>query len=161
MKTAAPPANRERDIDSTAMGSCTLVRRHLIYCWASLFLFILVGLALEALHAFKSPYYLDAEHETRRMMWRLAHGHGAFLALIHGGLAWTFSQLNEKDVEAGGAIASFSMLGASLLIPAGFFLGGLYAIDGDPGLAIALVPAGAFLLLVSVGLACKLCMKKT
>ena len=39
---------------------------------------------------------------------------------------------------------------ASLLLPGGFFLGGVVIYAGDPGLGILLVPVGALLLLTAV-----------
>jgi hypothetical protein len=42
------------------------------------------------------------------------------------------------------------MMGASILMPAGFFLGGVVTYGGDPGLGIFLLPIGAFLLFVGV-----------
>ena len=38
------------------------------------------------------------------------------------------------------------------LIPAGFFLGGIWTHGGDPGIGIVLVPVGALMLVVSIGL---------
>lgn len=67
-----------------------LVRLHLRIGWGALLLFIVLGLALEALHAFKVPLYVDAENETRRLLFRLAHAHGALLCLIHLCASWTF-----------------------------------------------------------------------
>ena len=39
---------------------------------------------------------------------------------------------------------------ATLLMPAGFFLGGVTVYSGDPGLGIVLVPVGGLLLFVAV-----------
>ena len=50
-----------------------------------------------------------------------------------------------------GAPASWALLWAALLLPAGFFLGGVVIHDGDSGLGILLVPVGALLLLYGVG----------
>ena len=45
------------------------------------------------------------------------------------------------------------LLGAgSLLVPAGFFLGGTWPAEGDPALFIVLVPAGAVLALVGLAM---------
>jgi len=41
-------------------------------------------------------------------------------------------------------------LGASVLLPRGFFLGGVVTHAGDPGLGILLVPVGALLLLTAI-----------
>jgi hypothetical protein len=47
-------------------------------------------------------------------------------------------------------LAGNCLLGASVLLPGGFFLGGLFLYGGDPGLGVLLVPLGALLLLVAV-----------
>jgi hypothetical protein len=41
-------------------------------------------------------------------------------------------------------------MGASVLLPGGFFLGGLFLYRTDPGLGIVLVPIGAVLLFIAV-----------
>ena len=41
--------------------------------------------------------------------------------------------------------ASTSLIAASLLLPGGFFLGGIRFYAGDPGVGVALVPVGAAL----------------
>jgi membrane protein DedA with SNARE-associated domain len=45
---------------------------------------------------------------------------------------------------------SFALIWAAILLPAGFFLGGVIIYDGDPGLGIWLVPIGAALLFYSI-----------
>jgi hypothetical protein len=45
---------------------------------------------------------------------------------------------------------SFALIWAAILLPAGFFLGGVVTYGGDPGLGVWLVPIGAFLLFYSV-----------
>jgi hypothetical protein len=45
---------------------------------------------------------------------------------------------------------SFALIWAAILLPAGFFLGGIVIYDGDPGLGVWLVPVGAILLFYSV-----------
>jgi hypothetical protein len=45
---------------------------------------------------------------------------------------------------------SFSLILAAILLPAGFFLGGIIIYDGDPGLGVWLVPVGAALLFYSI-----------
>jgi len=113
--------------------------------WWSLAIFGLLGLVLETLHGFKVGAYLDVSNETRRLMWTLAHAHGTLLGLIHLGFAFT---LRHIDVE-GSALRSSSsaLIGASLLLPAGFFLAGIRFYAGDPGVGVALVPIGAVLML--------------
>lgn len=123
-----------------------LVRRHLRFGFWSLAAFALAGAVLESLHGFKVDWYLAVGNETRRLMWRLAHAHGAFLALVH--VAFAFSLRH----AAGGGIrlASPCLCGSSIAMPAGFFLGGLGVHSGDPGVGIVLLPLGAILLLTAL-----------
>lgn len=117
--------------------------------WWSLLLFATLGLVLESLHGFKVRAYLDASNETRRLMWTLAHAHGTLLALIHIVYGLTLRgapDLNLRHPE----LTSGSLIGASVLLPGGFFLGGVQFYSGDPGLGILLVPVGASLLLTAV-----------
>ncbi len=51
--------------------------------------------------------------------------------------------------------AANCLLGASLLMPIGFLLGGVAVYAGDPGLGVVLVPVGALLLFVAVFLAAR------
>jgi hypothetical protein len=44
------------------------------------------------------------------------------------------------------------LFGATILLPAGFLLGGVQIYAGDPGLPILLVPVGAILLFAAVAL---------
>jgi hypothetical protein len=47
-------------------------------------------------------------------------------------------------------LASRCLLGALVLMPAGFFLGGLFFYGGDPGIGVLLVPPGGLLLFLGV-----------
>src|SRR5882672_2928007 len=67
----------------------SLVRRHLKVGWWALLVFLTAGLVLEALHGFKIGAYLNVSNETRRLMWTLAHAHGALLGLVNLGFAAT------------------------------------------------------------------------
>lgn len=123
------------------------VARHLRFGWWSLAFFAAVGLVLETLHGFKIGLYLDASNETRRLMWTLAHAHGTLLSLVHLIFALTVRVLGIPPARLGAA--STALLGASLLLPGGFFLGGVQVYAGDPGLGIVLVPVGAVLTIYS------------
>lgn len=114
-------------------------------------LFVVLGVALEALHGFKVPAYLGVSSSTRRLMWTLAHAHGTLLALVHLVFAMCHP-LARGWSPRGRDLASLCLMGASLLIPLGFFLGGIHVYGGDPGLGILLVPVGALLLVISVGI---------
>ncbi len=117
--------------------------------WIALLVYVLLGLGLEAIHGFKLGWYL--EHETRRLMWTLAHAHGALLSLIvivHGALLWLWPATDEPWRR----VASACLLAATVLLPAGFFLGGAFIYGGDPGVGVALAPVGAIALVVGVAL---------
>jgi hypothetical protein len=43
------------------------------------------------------------------------------------------------------------LIGALILMPLGFFVGGLHLFGGDPGVGVFLVPIGALMILVAVG----------
>ncbi len=123
-----------------------LVRRHLRIGYVALAVFLTLGAVLEALHGFKVGFYLDVDNETRRLMWRLAHAHGTLLALVHVLYALTIKAVP----SASRPIASSALTTALLLIPGGFFAGGISVAGGDPNLGVLLVPAGFVALLVSV-----------
>jgi len=127
-----------------------LVRAHVRHGWIGLSAFVLLGIALEGLHAFKSSMYLGVGNETRRLMWTLAHAHGVGLSLVQLGFA---ASVGLVGAALAGKLRNAGRLldGASLLIPSGFFLGGVVTYEGDPGIGIVLVPLGALLLLAAVG----------
>ena len=112
-------------------------------------MFALLGLLLEALHGFKIRGYVDVSNETRRLMWTLAHAHGTLLSVVHvvfGLCLMTFPDLTARNLR----LISTSLIAASIVLPGGFFLGGIAFYSGDPGLGVLLVPAGAVLLLTAV-----------
>ncbi len=127
----------------------SLRRTHLRWGWSALATFVAMGLVLESLHGFKVGAYLDVDHETRRLMWRLAHAHGTLIALVQ--LAFASSLGDEAKVGGRpGRGASLALRVAQVALPLGFFLGGLWHHGGDPGLGILLVPVGAVALLWGV-----------
>jgi hypothetical protein len=130
------------------LGLQTLALRHLRFGWWSLLVFLTLGLVLEAFHGFKTPLYLDVSNHTRRLMWTLAHAHGTLLGLVHVafGASLPYTTVWEPRQRA---FASTCLTGAGLLMPLGFFLGGLIIHGGDPSLGIVLVPVGALLLLLA------------
>ena len=139
-KSGSPPA------PSAPRVSIDYERRHLVFGWWTIFVFLTLGVALEAMHGFKVGYYLAVDNETRRLMWRLAHAHGGLLGLIHIAFALT-ARLKSDAIRP---FASRALMAATVLLPGGFFLGGLIIFDGDPGLGIILVPIGAALLFLAV-----------
>src|SRR5262245_31724543 len=124
-------------------------RRHLAFGWWSLLVFALLGLTLEALHGLKVRAYLDAANDTRRLMWTLAHAHGIGLALVHIAFGLMLRVAPETAARKVPTI-SLALISASLLLPGGFFLGGIGFYAGDPGVGIALVPVGAAALLYGI-----------
>jgi hypothetical protein len=129
-----------------------LARRHHGFGWGGLLLFLSLGIALEALHAFKVGSYLDPEEKTRRELWTLAHAHGTLLALVNVAFAAGLTQFG-RWTAARLKLTSFFLLDAAVLVPLGFFLGGLGHGESDPSAGVLLVPLGAALLFVAVGLA--------
>jgi hypothetical protein len=99
-------------------------------------------------HGFKVRGYVGAASETRRLMWTLAHAHGTLLSVLNIVFALTLRGIPELRLERP-ALASRLLLLASVVLPAGFFLGGVQFYAGDPGLGVLLVPVGAALLLDS------------
>jgi hypothetical protein len=125
-----------------------LARRHYVFGWCGLLLFLGLGGVLETLHGFKAGFYLDPAYKVRREMWTLAHAHGTLLALVQVAFAAGVGQLG-RWTEARLKLTSFFLLDAAVLIPAGFFLGGISPSEGDPAWGVLLVPAGAVLLAVA------------
>ncbi len=104
--------------------------------WWALALFMLGGLGLEALHLFKSSAYF--EMAIRRELWVLAHAHGALLAIINivAGLCIR-GKVNQPRWPL------WCLRLALVLMPAGFFLGGINPFESDPSLWIVMTPIGA------------------
>jgi hypothetical protein len=113
--------------------------------WLLLAIALPLGVTLEALHGFKVQAYLGSE--VRREMWRLAHAHGTLLGI----LCLVFAALAEAHVSERirARVAALIRWGA-VLMPLGFFLGGVLNSEGDPSLGILLVPVGALLLVVAL-----------
>jgi hypothetical protein len=113
----------------------------------ALFAFTTLGLGLEALHGLKLGFYLNVDNETRRLLWRLAHAHGALLGLVN--VAYALSARAWPKLED--RLAARALLSALWLMPLGFFLGGAFARGGDPGVSVALAAAGGVALLFGLG----------
>ena len=126
-------------------------RRHHRVGWWGLLLFLTLGIGLETLHGFKVGFYLDPAHRLRRLLWTLAHAHGTLLALVNLGFALGLAQFG-RWTERRLRLASFFLTDALVLLPAGFFLGGVGPSEVGPAPGVLLVPVGALLLLLAVGL---------
>lgn len=126
----------------------SLPRRHERVGWTSLALFTGLGLVLELLHAFKVGLYLGAGAETRRLLWTLAHAHGALLGLVHLAFAAQSARLALPE-RAAGQVSSL-LVAATVLLPGGFFAGGVVVHGTDPGLGVLLAPLGAVALVAAL-----------
>jgi hypothetical protein len=130
-----------------ALPSVQLADRNLRFGWWSLLVFLSLGAVLETLHGFKIGWYVDVGNETRRLMLTLAHAHGTLLALVNIAAGLTVRIVERFTLRSS---VSFALIWAAILLPAGFFLGGIVIYDGDPGLGVWLVPIGAALLFYSI-----------
>jgi hypothetical protein len=124
-------------------------RFHLQAGWWSLLLFLTLGLFLETLHGFKAGFYLDVSNSTRRMMWTLGHAHGTLFSILNLLFGMSLHAMPEWEGSSR-TLASRCLLGALVLVPMGFLLGGMLVYGGDPGLGVLLVPPGALLLFLAV-----------
>jgi putative Mn2+ efflux pump MntP len=121
--------------------------QHLRFGWSGLLVFALLGVALEALHAWKVGAYLGVDNETRRLMWTLAHAHGVGLSLLQ--IAYAASLRLMAAMPA--LLTTRLFHAATVLVPLGFFLGGVNTYEADPGFGVLLVPLGALALLIALG----------
>jgi hypothetical protein len=149
MKAVASKPSHQPEKNPGPPSASTLVQRHLRFGWWALLFFLTMGLALESLHGFKVGFYLKVSNETRRLMWTLAHAHGTLLGLVNLAFA-SAVRLIPAWPAAKRALASGALLASTILMPAGFFLGGVFIYAGDPGLGILLVPIGGILLFAAV-----------
>jgi hypothetical protein len=116
--------------------------------WA-LLLYLAIGIGLEFLHGFKVSWYL--QFETRRLMWTLGHAHGVLLSVLVIGFGMMLSVWHDAAARWP-RLASACLMGATLLLPGGFLLGGAFVHGGDPGVGVFLSPVGGVLLFVGVAL---------
>ena len=140
---------RREDMATQHDSLLALARGHLRFGWTMLLIFLTLGFVLETFHGLKVAYYLDTTNETRRLMWTLAHAHGTLLSLIQIVFGLTVRGLADWSVVRR-TLASRCLYAATILIPAGFFLGGIIVLAGDPSPLVLLVPLGAVLLFTGV-----------
>ena len=131
------------------MDHAAYARRHLRLGWWSLLVFATGGLVLESFHGFKVRAYLDVSNETRRLMWTLAHAHGTLLAVLNVLFGLSLRVAPELTPSKPQRVSRL-LAGATVLVPAGFFLGGVTFYAGDPGVGVLLLPVGALLLLIAI-----------
>ncbi len=114
--------------------------------WILLAVYLPLGMTLEALHALKVAVYLDSP--ARRELWTLAHAHGNLLGILLLVFAALAPRTFPEPIRRA-AISRWLRIG-SLLMPLGFFAGGILNYEGDPSLGILLVPVGAICLLIAL-----------
>lgn len=142
------PAADITHVPDQTVDDAIYARRHVRVGWWAFLIFATFGLFLESLHGFKVRAYLDVSNETRRLMWTLAHAHGVLLALVNVIVGVSIRVLPEVGL-ARRRLVSAALLAATVLIPGGFFLGGVVFYAGDPGLGVVILPIGAISLLVA------------
>jgi hypothetical protein len=109
--------------------------------WLGIALWMTFGLLLEGLLGYKIPSYLN--DSQRRELFQLAHAHGTLLNVV-----LVIAALCAKKF-----LLEISTLGrtalriGTLLMPIGFFFAGISHTEGDPGMAIWLVPPGALMVI--------------
>lgn len=118
-----------------------LAHNHIRFGWLMLAAFATVGIVLEALHAFKAGWYLEEAYATRRLMFTLGHAHGALLSIVNVLFGVVAAAIGGGPTRL--VLASRLLSVATILLPAGFFIGGFGIRGGDPGVGVFLVPFGA------------------
>ena len=111
--------------------------------WMSVAIWMTVGLLLEGLLGYKAPGYLN--DPQRRELFRLAHAHGTLLNAMLVAVALTGARHGPPP-----HIAQSALRIGAVLMPLGFLLAGIWHPEGDPGMAIWLVPPGAVLMIFGV-----------
>lgn len=149
LRVVSEPAD-DRSESRDGMDLATLSARHMRFGWLLVFVYVLLGVSLEILHGFKVGLYLDVSSEARRLVWTLAHTHGTLIGVLNIGFALTLPRLALSATAL--RAASLLFLSAGVVMPLGFFLGGVVIYGGDPGLLIVLAPVGGLFLVGAVGL---------
>jgi len=110
------------------------------FCFAWICLWIFFGLLLDSFMGMKQLFYLS--DPVRREMWRLAHTHGTLMTLVF--LAYVHFRGIAKKLHE-----NMMFIGA-LLMPVGFFLGGILTTEIDPFVGVFLVPIGGLLFVLGM-----------
>jgi len=138
-KTKTNPAPA-KPAPAKAAAPLGLADRLLRHGWASVAVWMSVGLLLEGLLGYKIPAYLN--DPQRRELFRLAHTHGTLLGVLLVVAALVLA----RGATVPGIAATALRVGA-VLMPVGFLVAGIWHTESDPGLAVWLVPPGALLVI--------------
>ena len=114
-----------QDVIPQEQAQKRLVVQHLLWGWSGLSLVVVLGVMLETFHAFKLPFYLHVDSETRRLLFRLAHAHAGLLCLLELGFAFTLTHVSTTRTPRPWRRASRALHAATILLPLGLFLGGV------------------------------------
>jgi hypothetical protein len=134
------PKTNAAPVATKPAASASPADRLLRQGWASIAVWMSVGLLLEGLIGYKIPAYLN--DPQRRELFRLGHTHGTLLGIVLVVAALVL----QRGAEVPKAARTALRIGA-VLMPAGFFVAGIWHTESDPGLAIWLVPPGALLVI--------------
>lgn len=107
-------------------------------CWMTF------GFLLEGLIGYKIPAYLN--DNLRRELFRLAHTHGTLFSIVLIVVAICL-KLNLLKANNQSQIA---LRVGSVVMPAGFLLGGVWHYESDPGFLIWLSPIGALIVIFGI-----------
>jgi hypothetical protein len=126
----------------------------LLQGWLGLALWMTFGLLLEGLLGYKIPAYLS--DSQRRELFQLAHTHGTLLSLILIAAALCSKSFAIEIHRA----ARMALRLGTIFMPLGFLLAGISHPEGDPGIAIWLVPPAALLVIFGAIVIALACLKK-
>src|ERR1041384_728019 len=134
------PKTNAAPVATKPAASASPADRLLRQGWASIAVWMSAGLLLEGLIGYKIPAYLS--DPQRRELFRLGHTHGTLLGI----LLVVAALVLQRGAAVPKAAWTALRIGA-VLMPAGFFVAGIWHTESDPGLAIWLVPPGALLII--------------
>lgn len=120
--------------------------------WIGIAIWMTFGLLLEGLLGYKIPAYLG--DVQRRELFQLAHAHGTLLSVVLLIAALCAKSLAVEIPR----LAQLALRLGTVLMPLGFLFAGLSHPEGDPGIAIWIVPFAALLVIfgaISLALACR------
>jgi hypothetical protein len=120
------------------------IRQSVFQALVSIAVWMAFGLLLEGLLGYKTPAYL--QDSQRRELFRLAHAHGTLLGLILLASALAVDRFSLVVPRA----ARVALRLGVIVLPLGFLLAGVWHYEGDPGIAIWLVPPSALLVIFGV-----------
>lgn len=126
---------------NTTQSGSRWFARMMMQGWISIALWMSFGLLLEGLIGYKIPAYLG--DPQRRELFRLAHTHGTLLGLILIAAALCSQRGGLQPAR----VTRLALSIGSIFMPLGFFLAGVWHPEGDPGLAIWIVPPSALLVI--------------